>query len=148
MTTEPTEAEMLVAALDRANMPATTLMDALRSSQTTFDDTISPTDPGLPFVTRISDAPLQVAGRLGLDGVWRVSSFLTAVAVESERSAEVGFAKAIDADAFVVMDSKVGEAMIRWALARIKAGKVPFQMVEMVEDRLAKSRFAISTTVH
>jgi hypothetical protein len=134
----------IVALLERSKIPAMTFLAAINSSQTTFDD-VTETDSGLAFVTRVTDAPLQVAGLLGLDGVWRVSSYSMPTAPEHEDAAEVAAAKALDGDAFVLIDGQVAEAMIRFAIPKMLARLTFGEMREIFEQRLAQSRFAMPT---
>jgi hypothetical protein len=137
-----------VAIFERSNFPARTLVEAINSSQTTFEEVAEPTDKGLPFVTRVTDSPIQIGGRLGLDGVWRVKSCVVSVSAEYDMTAEVTIAKALDPDTFVLGNGKVAEAMIRYVIAKMLAGGgMPPEARAIFERRLAQSRFADGVTI-
>jgi hypothetical protein len=61
------------------------LAKAFASEQTTFDGVAEPTDDDLCFITRVEGAPVKIQGRLGSDGVWRVSAYHIAIPPEYER---------------------------------------------------------------
>jgi hypothetical protein len=84
-TTTETELDRLMRLASK--FPA--LPGAIISAQKTFDDDqAEPTDRDLRYVTRVTDASLQVEGWLGLDGVWRISRYLIPAAPEHEELTE------------------------------------------------------------
>jgi hypothetical protein len=60
LTEMTTELDKLVLFMNR--FPA--LAKAITGSQSTFDDEAEPTDDDMLFITRVTDAPVQVEGRL------------------------------------------------------------------------------------
>jgi hypothetical protein len=140
--TEATDAEKIAAIIARSKIPAQTFLDAINSKQVEFEAVAEPAD-GLAFVTRIVDSPCQLSGVLGLDGVWRISSFSIPTALEHENAAEVAAAEALDDDAFVLVDGPVAERMVRDAIPKILAHLTHREMRAISEQRLAQSRFAV-----
>jgi hypothetical protein len=143
-----TEAEQLAALFQRAKFPGRALIDALNSTQTTFDDKGEPTGGDLAFCARVTDSPVQVSGLLGTDGVWRITSYLVSIDAEHELDAEVDAAKAAERDMFVMVDGSVAEAMVKFAIPKMLAELTHTELREAFTRRLAQSRFAATPTIH
>jgi hypothetical protein len=118
---------------------------ALISGQTTFDDDqVQPTDRDLRFITRCTDAPLQVKGWLGQDSVWRIGHYLVPSAPEHEQLTED---IAAGEETLIIVDG-LGETMIRDVIPKILANLAPGEAREAFMRRLAQSRFAVGVTFH
>ena len=83
-----TEADRLAQLL--AKCPS--LAKAFTGTQVTFDDQAEPTDDDLHFITRVEGAPVKIQGRLGPDGVWRITAYHIAIPPEHEEAAEAAIA--------------------------------------------------------
>jgi hypothetical protein len=86
---------------------------ALASEQTVFEDAVAeflPDDEGLVFLTDVADAPVQVGGRLGLDGRWYIGFVFKAPAR--------GVKPELPRGPLVLRDEPVAAAMIRFATRR------------------------------
>jgi hypothetical protein len=141
-----TEAEQIAQLMKRSKISMSVLLDALSSEQSTFAAVDEPADSGLPFITRLVDSPIQVTGRLGLDGVWRLSTCVVSVAAEHEADAEINAADSIDEDLFVIVDG-IDERMIKFVIPRVVADEAMADEVRAVLlRRLAASRFG--STIH
>jgi hypothetical protein len=138
-----TEAEELAALIKRSKIPADALAKGLASDQSTFEAIAEPAD-GLAFVTRLTDSPLQVTGRLGFDGVWRLVSCIVS-GDGHELAAEVTAAKAVD-EMLVLVDG-IAERMVKFIIPRFLAEEaMPEGVREAFMRRLAASRFG--STIH
>jgi hypothetical protein len=122
------------------------LPKALASLQTTFDIVAKPTDRDMKFITRCVDSPLQAEGRLGPDGVWRVSSYLLP-APENEADVEDAVAREADGEILAIVDG-LAEAMIRDAIPKVLEQMTDDKVRAVFERRLAATRFADGITIH
>jgi hypothetical protein len=94
------------------------LAKAFVSEQTNFDDVAEPTDRDVMFMTRVTDSPLQVEGRLGPDGVWRITSYLVPTAAKNEDATEAAIADLTEQKILVPRHERVAEALVRFATPR------------------------------
>ena len=122
------------------------LPKALTSSQTTFDMVDKPTDADMKFITRCTDAPLQVEGRLGPDGVWRVTCYHFP-APGQEADVEDAVVKEAGGEMLEIVDG-LAEAMIRDAIPKVIEQITDDKVRAVFERRLAASRFAPNITIH
>jgi hypothetical protein len=119
------------------------LAKAFAGEQTTFDGVAEPTDDDLHFITRVEGAPVKIQGRLGPDGVWRISAYHIAIPPEHEEAAEVAIAKLAGQEFLVLVDG-VGETMVRDAIPRLLGKITHAEERESFMRQLAASRFAVS----
>jgi hypothetical protein len=126
--------------------PPKTLAAALLSQQTEFDS--SETAPAIDcavFVTHVPDAPLQVMGRLGRDGQWRITAFPIPTAAEREDDNESAIAELMERKILVLRDEPVAEAMIWFGVPRVLTGAFTPNVEALKKRRLAASRFAVGS---
>lgn len=123
------------------------LAKAFDGSQVTFDDQAKPTNDDVLFITRVTDAPVQVEGRLGPDGAWRITSYHIPTGVEDEAGVEAAIAKEADDEMLVLVDG-IGEAMVRYVIPRILGRLTHPEARACFMRRLAQSRFAAAVTIH
>ena len=134
-----TEADRLAQLL--AKCPS--LAKAFTGTQVTFDDQAEPTDDDLHFITRVEGAPVKIQGRLGPDGVWRITAYHIAIPPEHEEAVEAAIAKSAGQEFLVLVDG-LGEAMVRDAIPRLLGKITHTEERESFLRQLAASRFAVS----
>jgi hypothetical protein len=131
----------LVAFMNR--FPA--LVKAYASSQSTFDPVVEPTENDMPFITRVTDSPVVIEGRLAPDGIWRFSQIYIPVPGQEEEL-ELAIGKEVDNQMLVLVDG-IGETMVRFAVSKTLESLARSDEVarEFFMRRLAQTRFANPT---
>jgi hypothetical protein len=124
------------------------LARAITGSQTTFDIVAKPTDADLVFLTKVTDAPLQAEGRLGPDGLWRVSCYHLPAGPEHEAGVEDAVAKEANQEILILRDGSIAEAIIKDAIPKVVEQMPDNKARAVFERRLAASRFADGITIH
>jgi hypothetical protein len=114
---------------------------ARASNQTKFRSSKRlPDNEGRVFVTDVPDAPLQVMGRLGLDGRWYISRYTT-VSRDDPNWSRIN---QLPIGIILLRDEPVADAMIchciDQALAAARAGQAPRDFADF-KKRLMASRF-------
>jgi hypothetical protein len=108
---------------------------ACNSNQTEFENSNKlPDDDGVVFATAVPDAPLQVIGRLGRDGLWYIASY-TVAPLHLDASGPLNEQNM--PGTLILRSEPIADAMIRFGIGRMLNGRLASKK-DMVPTLLAR----------